>query len=224
MEVEETLLDTIINSDVFFYVIVLLGLGLLIVWLALVYWIFQDARQRYKYSYLWFIFSGIVLLTNILGIIFYLIVRPTETLEEKEDRRLERKMLEGANDSDITVSCFSCEKHFSSQFNFCPHCKTKLKDKCSKCQQDFNLDHTFCPYCGDRKILKESPSKKKKSSIKKSHRKSSESTLFSRLAKKIKKTKQTKSKKQFSSDKKQKKNKQKSKKISAKGGPRFAGK
>ncbi len=68
------------EPGIFFSFLTLLSIVLsLIVYVLLAIWIYKDAEKRKKSGILWLI---VYLLTGILGIIIWLIVRPKETKKE----------------------------------------------------------------------------------------------------------------------------------------------
>lgn len=73
---------------------VLLQLFFLLLWVALIFWTFQDARRRFREPA--FIAGSVALaiLIPYLGAIIYLIVRPPEYLIEARERELELLLLE----------------------------------------------------------------------------------------------------------------------------------
>ena len=157
---EDNLLTAVVNSDVFLYIIASFGILLVAIWVALIYWTFQDAKKRYKEIYPWIIFSTLVFLGGIFGIIIYLIIRPSETINEKQDQVLERDMIKDFSESE-KIKCLGCKKEVLVAFNFCPHCQEKLKHQCSQCDEYVEFDHSFCPACST-KIKSKIKSKKAK--------------------------------------------------------------
>lgn len=65
-------------------IIVVIGIYFLLIWLMVAFWVFNDAKKRYKGSTLPIIFGLLVLILNIPALFFYIIIRP----EKDEDNIL----------------------------------------------------------------------------------------------------------------------------------------
>jgi len=95
------------------------GLGIMfclipIVWfiiaILLCVWVYRDAESRGMGGVLWLI---VVIITGILGLIIYLIVR-----KEKQ----------GPAAAPVTRVCTSCGRAVSPGVKFCPHCGKELPE------------------------------------------------------------------------------------------------
>ena len=62
------------------------GLYILALYLAMVFWTVRDAQQRTENPILPYLAGLLVVVTNVLGLFLYLIVRPKETLGEAYER------------------------------------------------------------------------------------------------------------------------------------------
>lgn len=131
-----------------------------IVWIAIVIWVTKDIINRTN-NILYQIFSIFtVLLWTPLGIVVYLLVRPSKTLFEKyyeeasieedweiddfieKEEKVEEKIF-----SEKHV-CPHCSYDIQLDYKFCPNCRTCLKKECSACGKEINPKWTICPYCG----------------------------------------------------------------------------
>ena len=72
----------------------MLQIFVVLLWLALAYWTYQDARRRITTPGLIYGSVGLAVLLPFLGAIIYLIVRPPEYLDEARERELELLALE----------------------------------------------------------------------------------------------------------------------------------
>lgn len=97
------------------------GVLLAILWLLLPIWVFLDARKRDFKAPLWGI---LVLVTNVVGLIIYLVVRP-----------------------ELSV-CKQCKMKLSSKYVVCPYCGTQNRELCPNCSQVIEETWVACPYCG----------------------------------------------------------------------------
>jgi hypothetical protein len=73
---------------------VLLQVFVVLLWLALAYWTYQDARRRIEQPGLIAAAVALSVLIPFLGSVIYLIVRPPEYLDEARERELELLALE----------------------------------------------------------------------------------------------------------------------------------
>src|ERR671923_203204 len=110
----------------------LLLLFLVVVWLALVYWTYADARRRIEDPMLVGCATAASLFPFI-GTIVYTIVRPPEYLDDVRERELEIKAAEARVRMLETRTCRNCGAHVEPSFLRCPSCLRKLKDPCRKC-------------------------------------------------------------------------------------------
>jgi RNA polymerase subunit RPABC4/transcription elongation factor Spt4 len=88
----------------------------------------------------------LVVLFSAPGALLYLLMRPRETLEEQYERALEEEYL--AQDLEAVGRCPACRRPVQEDFQFCPFCRTPLKQLCVSCGRLLRLDWPNCPYCG----------------------------------------------------------------------------
>ncbi len=72
----------------------LAGAYLLIFWLALVRWVWEDSRQRYEAEQERRLFILLVILFNFLGLLIYFLLRPPLTFREQERVKKEEELLD----------------------------------------------------------------------------------------------------------------------------------
>ena len=122
----------------------LLVLLTVILWVALVYWTYTDARRRGAVAILW----GIVAVVfPFVGTLIYLIVRPPEYALDARERELELAVLERELRSRVLL-CPNCRALVESDYLICPECHWELKKPCIECEKPLNMDWETCPYCG----------------------------------------------------------------------------
>jgi RNA polymerase subunit RPABC4/transcription elongation factor Spt4 len=125
---------------------------LAVIWLALVYWTFADARRRIGDGVL-VACATAVSIVPFLGTIVYTIVRPPEYLEDVHERRLEIQAAEARLAESGLRTCPNCDYEVEGDFLRCPHCMRKLKEPCQSCGKPLAADWKICPYCeADRGI------------------------------------------------------------------------
>ncbi len=124
----------------------LLLLFLVVVWLALVYWTFADARRRIGDPMLVGCATAASLFPFI-GTIIYLIVRPPEYLEDVRERDLEIAAAQARLQSLEHHHCQYCGFEVEKAFLRCPSCLRRLKEPCNVCGKPLDPRWKICPYC-----------------------------------------------------------------------------
>jgi len=122
------------------------GAFLAALWLALVIWTWRDIRSRARDSLAQVLAVLVVAVLNLPGVLVYLILRPSNTLEEEYQRTLEEEaLLASIEDQSL---CPGCERRVRDDWQVCPNCHTKLKKSCQNCGKLMELPWNICPYCG----------------------------------------------------------------------------
>jgi RNA polymerase subunit RPABC4/transcription elongation factor Spt4 len=124
----------------------LLILCLVVIWLALVYWTYADARRRILDPMLVGCATAASLFPFV-GTIIYLIVRPPEYLEDVRERELEMQAAEAHLAEHGLHLCPHCDYEVEKDFLRCPSCLRKLKDACHECGKPLDPTWKLCPYC-----------------------------------------------------------------------------
>jgi hypothetical protein len=124
----------------------LLILFLVVVWLALVYWTYSDARRRIADPML-IGCSTAASLFPFVGTVVYMIVRPPEYLDDVRERELEMQAAEARLHQLNYLLCPHCDHEVEKDFLRCPSCLRKLKDPCATCGKPLDPQWTICPYC-----------------------------------------------------------------------------
>ena len=121
-------------------------LFLVVIWLALVYWTYADARRRIADPLL----IGCATLASFfpyVGTIVYMIVRPPEFLDDVRERELEMQATEARLAELGYHLCPHCDHEVERDFLRCPNCLRKLKDPCHACGRPLDPMWKVCPYC-----------------------------------------------------------------------------
>ncbi len=124
----------------------LLVLALVVVWAALVYWTYSDARRRITDPMLVGCATAASLFPFI-GTIVYLIVRPPEFLDDVHERDLEIAAAEARLNSVRQHTCPHCDFEIEASFLRCPSCLRRLKEPCTVCGKPLDPRWKICPYC-----------------------------------------------------------------------------
>jgi RNA polymerase subunit RPABC4/transcription elongation factor Spt4 len=122
------------------------GAFLAALWLALVIWTWRDIRSRARDSLAQVLAVLVVAVLNLPGVLVYLILRPSHTLEEDYQRTLEEEALLASIEDQAL--CPGCERRVRDDWQVCPNCHTKLKKSCQSCGKLMELPWNICPYCG----------------------------------------------------------------------------
>jgi hypothetical protein len=124
----------------------LLLLFLVVIWFALIYWTFSDARRRIADPLL----VGCATAASafpFVGTVVYLIVRPPEYLEDARERDLEIAAAEARLASLEQDHCPYCGFDVDKDFLRCPSCLRRLKEPCAVCTRPLDPRWKLCPYC-----------------------------------------------------------------------------
>jgi hypothetical protein len=135
----------------------LVVLFLIVVYLALIYWTYLDARRRIEDPVL-IACATAASIFPFLGTIVYTILRPPEFLEDREERELELRAAELELRQRIENSCPHCEYPIERSYLRCPNCERRLRNPCRKCHKPLDPKWGICPYC-ETEVRKERPAR-----------------------------------------------------------------
>ena len=124
----------------------LICLFLVVIWLALLYWTYADARRRIADPLLVGCATAASLFPFV-GTIVYMIVRPPEYLDDVRERELEIQAAEARLAELGYQVCPYCDYEVEKDFLRCPNCMRKLKDPCASCGKPLDPMWKICPFC-----------------------------------------------------------------------------
>jgi hypothetical protein len=124
----------------------LLLLFLVVVWLALVYWTYADARRRVADPMLVGCATAASLFPFV-GTVVYMIVRPPEYIEDARERDLEIAAAQARLAHLEQLGCPYCGFEIEKSFLRCPSCLRRLKEPCGVCGKPLDPRWKICPYC-----------------------------------------------------------------------------
>lgn len=128
-----------------------IGAGILVagvLWLSLAYWALKDARSRSQNAAFHILAMVINLAVPLLGLIVYLLIRPSMTLIEERALELEAEALAGSPlENEEIRPCPACGRDIERDFVLCPYCHTRFAKRCPSCQKSVRLGWSLCPYC-----------------------------------------------------------------------------
>jgi RNA polymerase subunit RPABC4/transcription elongation factor Spt4 len=115
-------------------------------WLSLIFWTFRDMRKRARDPLLRILAVLVVAVLFLPGIIIYLILRPSRTLDDDYQYTLEEEaLLQSIEDKPL---CPGCGRRTLEEWIVCPNCHTRLKKNCHQCARLMDLPWNLCPFCG----------------------------------------------------------------------------
>jgi RNA polymerase subunit RPABC4/transcription elongation factor Spt4 len=128
---------------------VAVGIAVLgVLWLALAYWALKDARARSDNVTFHLFAMGLNLVFPLLGLVVYVLIRPSMTLAEERALELETEALAGPPpDIEDVRPCPACGRDIEKDFVLCPYCHTRFAKRCPSCRRSVRLGWTLCPYC-----------------------------------------------------------------------------
>jgi hypothetical protein len=121
-------------------------LVLVVVYFALIFWTFADARRRIDDPML-VACATAASLFPFVGTIVYLIVRPPEFVDDVRLRELEMTAAEARLAQLDYQLCPHCDYEIKSDYLRCPSCMRKLKERCISCSKPVDPAWKLCPYC-----------------------------------------------------------------------------
>ncbi len=128
----------------------LIGIYLVVIWLASAYWAFRDMQQRSDNVILpYLVAAGIILFTPIffiLAVWIYKIIRPHEKIGEVWERNLAEEALLAEVES--IHHCPGCDRRINDEWIICPSCRTRLNRVCPNCSRLVGMDWSLCAWCG----------------------------------------------------------------------------
>lgn len=123
------------------FALFLLPAAFIILWGAVLLWVYRDAQKRGMNGILWLL---LVLIGNVIGLLIYAIVR-----SETPVRRPAQGEGGGENAACCApAACPSCGKGLASGFAYCPYCGKSLKRTCPRCGRPVEEGWKVCPVCG----------------------------------------------------------------------------
>src|SRR3977135_3542903 len=135
-----------IKNNTISLVVDLVILFLVVMWRALVYWTYADARRRIADPLLIGCATAASLFP-LVGTIVYMIVRPPEYLDDVRERELEMQAAEARLAELGYHLCPHCDYEVEKDFLRCPNCMRKLKDPCQTCGKPLDPTWKICPFC-----------------------------------------------------------------------------
>jgi RNA polymerase subunit RPABC4/transcription elongation factor Spt4 len=133
-----------VNSTVVQFGVRFIGLYLLALYVASIFWAYRDAESRTE-NRLLPVLAGLLACVPLLGLFVYLIVRSRETVSEAYERQLAEESL--LAEAEQRIVCPTCHERVQDDFLLCPTCRTRLKRVCPACAKLIRPEWNICPFC-----------------------------------------------------------------------------
>ena len=135
-----------IDSSALNTAVKLLILFLVVIYVALIYYTYADARRRIEDPMLIGCATAAALFPFV-GTIVYAIVRPPEYLDDVRLRELEMTAAEARLANLDYQLCPHCDYEIKADYLRCPSCMRKLKERCYSCSKPIDPAWRICPFC-----------------------------------------------------------------------------
>ncbi|MFT7586939.1 MAG: RNA polymerase subunit RPABC4/transcription elongation factor Spt4/heme/copper-type cytochrome [Cellvibrionaceae bacterium] len=116
-------------------------------WVSLIVWAYRDMRSRSRDLFAQLLSAIVVAILPVVGILIYLILRPTDTLSESFERALAEEAL--LQEIEKKPYCPGCSRNVHASWQVCPYCHLRLKKPCHACHELVELQWTICPFCAN---------------------------------------------------------------------------
>lgn len=119
---------------------------LAMIWVAGIVWVANDIRRRTADPMMQYASIAAAALFFVPGLLLYVAIRPSETIDDRNERYMEMQMFAQA---DNTPTCVNCHRRLRDEYIRCPYCAWKLGENCEACQRVNAAEWVACPYCGN---------------------------------------------------------------------------
>lgn len=111
-------------------------------YLLSVAYVFIDAKRRGVQAFwAW----GLLALIPFVGLIAYLVMRPSMYASDREEQELEMALRE--RQLAQYGNCPNCGTTIEKDFIVCPVCNTQVRNVCPTCKKPLEAHWIVCPYC-----------------------------------------------------------------------------
>lgn len=144
-----SILSELFNNITLEWFLKLIIIYFFIVWISIIIWVIRDIINRTNNIFFQIIAILIPILLTPFWLIIYLLIRPSQTLFEKdfiEDSTQNHNNIEILNEKEKHF-CYNCNFEVKQDYVYCPNCKEKLKHSCKSCKKEISSNFKNCPYC-----------------------------------------------------------------------------
>lgn len=115
-------------------------------YLLSVIYVGRDARRRGSAA--WLVWALVALLLPGIGLVMYVILRPSTYVVDREEQALDIALRE--HQLSKYGVCPQCGTHIDEDFIVCPMCNTQVRNVCPSCHRPLDANWKVCPYCRTR--------------------------------------------------------------------------
>lgn len=108
-------------------------------------WARHDARRRLRTPEQVRLALAAVLVLPLGGLLLYLLLRPPDSLLDRRERRLFRRLVE--EELGPADRCLTCRAEIRPEFVCCPECGEPVGERCRSCSAPLRLHWRICPRC-----------------------------------------------------------------------------
>jgi hypothetical protein len=116
------------------------------VWAGFVVWTYRDVRHRSADSNERLAAVLLVALFSAPGWLVYLLLRPSETLDDVRMEQLQAQLF--SRELASASACTRCRRRVADDFLVCPYCREALRSPCASCARPIIATWAACAYCG----------------------------------------------------------------------------
>ena len=147
MDFEDVLIDVLDGTATFNFNMAIDAVifSVAALWLLAALWVWIDSGERSDNMVFRVLSTLLALVFNFVGVLIYLTIRPTETIEGAYWGDLERRYL--AYETADLGDCESCGSQLSPGFNVCPQCAHPVRVECKGCTSFIKKEWAYCPHC-----------------------------------------------------------------------------
>jgi len=128
------------------YLTALSGALLAALWISMIFWTNRDIRSRTRDRLVQILASVLVGVLFLPGLLVYLILRPSETMDQSYLKTIEEEALLASIEKHH--NCPGCGAAVNEAWYYCPLCYTRLGKECADCGRKMEISWQLCPFCG----------------------------------------------------------------------------
>ena len=136
------------SSKFIYYLKVFTIFLLALVWLFCISYVVKDSVRRTRDKFTRALLIILTVLSGPIGLAIHLMLRPAETLDESNQRKLEKVLFLKEFETNL---CPFCSAVVEKEYQFCPFCAKQITRQCQNCGNTVKIHFKACPFCGTKK-------------------------------------------------------------------------
>ncbi len=136
-----SLMQELMSPELMAVIYVFVGFIVALYILSVIYTFIDAKRRGADPFWIW----GIVSLIPFVGLLVYVVLRPTSYLADREEQMLDMALRE--HQLNEYGSCPNCGTTIEKDFVVCPVCNTQVRNVCPSCHRPLDANWKVCPYC-----------------------------------------------------------------------------